>query len=351
MSHRRGSAFTLVELLVVIAIIGILVAMLLPAVQAAREAARRSQCTNNMKQIGIALHNYHSGYGRFPYGGAYNEGTNGNCITQPEFNQRHGHNWRVHILPYLEEEELYNSIPSLSAPDGGSFQAVWAPLLQHKTPVPTFYCPSEHGPQVRDEMFAVYWNAMPADGVAAISSYRGSAGNVSHWGHGPPIESCGLCVGGACPCDTGLHSTSTGGSHFAYCEQDEPSLGMLWANPTSVRISHVHDGTAKTLFVGESTYNSLTEGLGCAESAHWMAPWSVTGTVYGINLAYDKLTSHTSPHTGFLVGCGFRSNHPGGAHFLMVDGGVRFLVNDIDMLTFSAMGTHNGRDAVEVEDL
>jgi len=114
-----------------------------------------------------------------------------------------------------------------------------------------------------------------------------------------------------------------------------------------VRISHVHDGTAKTLFVGESTYNSLTEGLGCAESAHWMAPWSVTGTVYGINLAYDKLTSHAAPHTGFLVGCGFRSNHPGGAHFLMVDGGVRCLVNDIDMLTFSAMGTHDGHDLVE----
>ena len=342
MMHKKNRAgFTLVELLVVIAIIGILVAMLLPAVQAAREAARRTQCTNNLKQLGLGLHMYHDAYSRFPYGAAYNE-SNGNCNYEPGYSTRHGHNWRVFILPYLEEVDLYKSIPSVSATSGEAFRNLWAVLPQHKQAIPTFFCPSETVPQLKSDIWVNYWASPPNDGIAALSSYRGSAGNISHWGHGPPIESCGLCAGGACPCDTGLHSTNNGGSHFAYCQQDDKSLGMLWANPTSVRIRDVHDGTSKTLFVGESHYGEFNKEEGCAWLSHWLAPWCVSGTVYGINLNYDF-----NYPSGFLTGCGFRSRHPGGAQFLMGDGAAQYITDDVDMLIFSALGTKDGNEGIE----
>ena len=344
MRRRSDSAFTLVELLVAIAIIAILVALLLPAVQAAREAARRAHCSNNLKQIGVALHNYNSAHGRFPCGAAYNE-QNGNCNYSPGLSTRMGHNWRIFILPYLEQAELYESIPSVSANDGNTFWIRWRVLPQHKVPVTTFYCPSEDGPQLRQNMLVTYWGANPGGshnsytGEAALSSYRGSAGNISHCGHCSAIDSCGLCTGGACPCDTGLHSTNNGGSHFAYCQKDDPSLGMLWANPTFVRISHIHDGTSNTLFVGESTYaQGRTDEPGCYALGHWMAPWCVTGTVYGIN--------GTFPNDLFWTGCGFRSRHPGGAHFLIADGSVRFIDEGINMITFSAMGTKDGHEVL-----
>ena len=345
MSTKRIPGFTLVELLVVIAIIAILVALLLPAVQAAREAARRTSCSNNMKQLGVALHNYHSAHAKFPYGGSYNEGA-GNCNYSPNESLRLGHNWRIFILPYMEQIELYESIPSVSASSGAQFQTRWSPQPQQKIPISTFYCPSEEGAQLRSDLLVIYWIANPMDGVAALSSYRGSAGNISHWGHGPEPESCGLCVGGACPCDKGLHATSNGGSHFAYCQKDDPSLGVLWANPTFVRVSHIYDGSSNTLMVGESTYAGLPDGLGCAEISHWMAPWCVSGTVYGINMLYENQPTHSPPHRGFLMGCGFRSRHPGGAQFTMADGSVRFITDSINMITFSAMGTRNGNEVL-----
>ena len=341
MSPKRKFGFTLVELLVVIAIIAILVALLLPAVQAAREAARRASCSNNMKQLGLGLHNYHSAHGRFPCGAAYNE-QNGNCNYAPGVSTRMGHNWRIYILPYLEQIQLYESIPAVSGTSGAQFAGRWAPLPQQKVPISTFYCPSEDGPQLRQEVWVNYWAANPTDGIAALCSYRGSAGNISHWGHGPPVESCGKCVGGACPCTTGLDYTSNGGSHFAYCQQDDPSLGMLWANPTYVRVSHVYDGTSNTLFVGESHYAELGTEPGCVSTHHWMVPWCVSGTVYGINLKYPV----TPYPAGFLTGCGFRSRHPGGAQFVMGDGSVRFIDQDINMMTFSALGTKNGNEVM-----
>ena len=346
MRRRSDSAFTLVELLVVIAIIAILVALLLPAVQAAREAARRTQCSNNLKQIGLALHNYHSAHGRFPYGGAYNEGY-GNCKYAPGVSTRQGHNFRTFILPYMEQIELYRSLPEVSGRSGVEFQSRWAPLAQHKVAIPAFYCPSEDGPQLRSNLDVHYWNTVPSDGVAALSSYRGSAGNISHYGHGTPILSCGKCAGGACPCEKGLDyiSTSPPGSHFAYCQQDDPSLGMLWANPTFVRVSHVYDGTSNTLMVGESHYAARDAEPGCVEEAHWLAPWCVSGTVYGINMKYTY-TPYSDPSNGFLIGCGFRSRHPGGAHFAMADGSVRFLSDAINMITFSALGTKNGNEVL-----
>ena len=358
MTRTRTAGFTLVELLVVIAIIGILVALLLPAVQAAREAARRIQCGNNLKQIGLALHNYHSAHATFPYGGGLTGGLPGICLYDTDFDQNHSHNWRVHILPYMEQVQLYQSIPVISVSGEYEFHDAFEVLPQHKTPVPAYYCPSEAGPQVRTGVPVFAWAASPKDGVAAVSSYRGSAGNISHWGWGGEPMACGLCAGGACPCETDMTTTVNSGGHFAQCKQDGPELGMLWGHPTSVRIVDVRDGTSNTLFVGESTYAALSaapagaRGEGCSHLAHWMAPWCVSGTVYGINMDYQlgvvsgNPPALMSPFEGFFMGCGFRSRHPGGAQFLMVDGSVRFITETINMITFSALATKEGGEVV-----
>lgn len=337
MKRIQDDGFTLVELLVVIAIIGVLIGLLLPAVQAARESARRMSCTNNLKQIGLGLHNYNAAQGVFPYGASFNEN---NCkIGNPPLK---GENWRVMILPYMELGALYDQIPrSIATTDRAALSAFWGPLAAQKVALPVYYCPSETGPQLKDDLQYNVWSLAPADGMAAVSSYRGSAGNISHWGHGPAVESCGFCAGGACPCDNGLQHTTNGGSHFAYCERDQQLLGILTAYPDAIGISKIIDGTSNTLLVGETYYASSDYSTeGCVEVAHWMAPWSVTGTVYGINM------TKAQGATGFLTGCGFRSQHPGGAQFLMADGSVRYIPQMVNMLVFSALGTRAGGEAI-----
>jgi len=360
MSKNRTAGFTLVELLVVIAIIAILIALLLPAVQAAREAARRSQCSNNLKQIGIGLHNYHSTHGVFPWGGALTGGASGICQYNKSLDQNHSHNWRMHLLPYIEQIQVYERIPVISTPGETAFAAEFGTLIDHKTAISAYYCPSETGPQVRNQLPFFEWAAGPIDGVAAISSYRGNAGNVSHWhwtGHAP--TACGLCAGGACPCFGDEDTTVNGGGHFAQCKRKGPELGILWAHPTSVRVGDVHDGTSNTLLVGESTYSPLVAGPdggrgdGCAHLAHWMCPWSVSGTVYGINMHYEfsEITGNPPalqrPFNGQFTGCGFRSRHPGGAQFTMADGSARFISETINMITFSALGTKQGGEVFD----
>jgi prepilin-type N-terminal cleavage/methylation domain-containing protein/prepilin-type processing-associated H-X9-DG protein len=353
---RTMRGFTLVELLVVIAIIGILVALLLPAVQAAREAARRSQCSNHLKQIGVALHNYHTAHGKFPFGGGLSGGITGICKYDKTAEQNHSHNWRVMLLPYMEEQALYDTIPVFSVRGEMPFYDQMEVLPQQKVPIPSYYCPSETHPQVRSG-YPVRgnegWSVIPRDGVVALSSYRGSAGNVAHSYLEEPTR-CGICAGQEqkdCPCKWDADTMKVGkGGHFAQCKKTGSELGMLWAHPTSVRIAEVIDGTSHTLFVGESTHEKRTEGLGCAVIAHWMAPWSVSGTVYGINMHYeyslDASGKLVRPFHGFFMGCGFRSNHPGGAQFVMGDGSVRFLEQRINMITFSAMGTKAGEEMV-----
>lgn len=221
------------------------------------------------------------------------------------------------------------------------FQSIWAPLAAQKVSLPIYYCPSEIGPQLKNDVKVHYWAAGPLDGIAAVSSYRGSAGNISHVGRGTAIESCGFCAGGACPCDTGLKFSGGGASHFGYCERDEQSLGVLTAFPEASNTAKITDGTSNTLLVGESYYGPKDLSTdGCVEVAHWMAPWCVSGTVYGINM------TKAQGATGFLTGCGFRSQHPGGAQFLMADGAVRYVPQLINMLVFSALGTRAGEELV-----
>ena len=157
-SRQSRHGFTLVELLVVIAIIGILVALLLPAVQAARESARRTQCVNNLKQIGLALQTYHDSVGHFPTG-------------RVERNEL-GVSWAFELLPYMEQSNIYDAwVPT---------EAVFAEanIAAMRTPVDTYYCPSRRSP-VADRNFDDNSSTSPVTGVAAGGDYAASAG-VEH---------------------------------------------------------------------------------------------------------------------------------------------------------------------------
>ncbi len=147
---RRG--FTLVELLVVIAIIGVLVGLLLPAVQAAREAARRMSCSNNMKQLGLALHNYHDTHGKFPPGVIWGPG-------KAPYTQPYHHTWNVMILPFMEQQPLYDSV-NLDLPIWGQ------PIVS--TPLAALRCPSDGG----------RWEISETSDIA-VTNYPGTEGY--HW--------------------------------------------------------------------------------------------------------------------------------------------------------------------------
>jgi prepilin-type N-terminal cleavage/methylation domain-containing protein/prepilin-type processing-associated H-X9-DG protein len=349
--NSQNAGFTLVELLVVIAIIGILVALLLPAVQAAREAARRASCENKLHQIGVALQNYHAARGVFPYGA-----NDGDCEANTP--AREVLSWRTLILPYMENQPLFDQLSLLvkSSNDATSglkacdnpTRRPWDNSDLQRQPVPDFVCPSETSPAVQGHMKTDLWFG---PGSAALASYYGCAGpvatgpNDASWG-GPDII-CGLCVGGfACPCISG--NVPGGGQRGWYHGQNPGGPGMLdmWAN--KITLKKVTDGASHTLHVGETYWEDKeTNRSGCNSTNGWMYTWNVASTVWGINTDYVSrlgLTPSEHEQWNYETGCNFRSRHPGGAYFVYVDAHVEFLTDDIDMKLFSNLGDrHDGR--------
>jgi prepilin-type N-terminal cleavage/methylation domain-containing protein len=198
---RQKTGFTLVELLVVIAIIGILVALLLPAIQAAREAARRTQCSNHMKQIGLALHNYHESFQKFPYGW-----------------DNRGVGWTLHLLPFLELNSIYSTI-HFQESGPGNWDSGSENQVACETVIPVYRCPTlplaEH---------------MDYNGIArrVPASYRGCAGSEASSDDTSTI---------VIPGSKSLENLKQNGTFYA-C--------------SSVRFPDVSDGTSNTIFVGES---------------------------------------------------------------------------------------------------
>ncbi|MCC7475300.1 MAG: DUF1559 domain-containing protein [Pirellulales bacterium] len=343
---RPLHGFTLVELLVVIAIIGILVALLLPAVQAARESARRASCQNNLHQIGVALQSYHAAKKVFPYGA-----NDGDCEAKTPDRQVMA--WRVLILPYMEYQPLYDQLVPLAAQSNMNSATgqnlckypearPWDKSPLQQEPLSAYICPSEESPYLKQKSGTDLWFGANA---AAIASYYGSAGPVAtgpvdgSWGGQDVI--CGACVGSTnCPCISG--NKPGGGQRGWYHGQNPGGPGMMdmWANKISV--GKVPDGTANTLHVGETCWVAReTNKSGCFSTNNWMSTWSVASTVWGINTDYvARLGLSFSEHDqyNYQTGCNFRSRHPGGAHFLYVDGHVEFLNDDISDKLFANLG-------------
>ena len=276
---RKHRGFTLIELLVVIAIIAILIALLLPAVQQAREAARRTECKNNLKQIGIALHNYHETFSSFPPGWI------GNVANANNFG------WSVHIFPFIEQTNIYNALNFLTA-----FSTADTNL---STLIPAFRCASDTG-------------GGTVGGVAR-SNYAG----VIMYTHTLPSA---VVVTNP----NGIAATHGGGS---------------FGNLSKRNFRDYRDGTANTLMVGErmatGTINGNTRGTegvvpGCLQVTG-------SGTPDTAVVASPLNGNPNSNNYG-----AFSSRHAGGAQFLLGDGSVRMVSENINTATFQAVGTTNG---------
>jgi prepilin-type N-terminal cleavage/methylation domain-containing protein len=309
---QRQGAFTLVELLVVIAIIGVLVALLLPAVQAAREAARRTQCLNNLKQIGVAVLNYESAKKEFPLGSS--------PPLPPTAGFNWGTTWCIFILPYLEQGALYNRLDMTGATNGGNiglvvpgFNVHNAAALQGAT-IPAYICPSS---TLTPWRFDALWPpGVPAPFYTAI------AGSISH----SSMDNLDSMT---------LSNNVVGRRSFG---------GVLISHRPPVAMRHITDGASNTLLVGEqSDFCRSADGslLDCrSDFGHSLAmgsvidgvferrAFNVTTVRYGIN---DLVWEQLGVGADYGANRPIQSAHVGGAHVLMADGSAHMLNESIEL--------------------
>ncbi len=294
-AKRLRDAFTIIELLVVIAIIALLIALLLPAVQQAREAARRTQCVNNLKQMGIALHNYHVSHKTFPPGWIEISG---------KVPAQNGFSWAALILAELDEGPLYNQIRfdksiflepdrDPSTPEIENNETLVANQL-----VPVFRCPSDVGPRNHDYMGSSEWPIMIRN--MATTSYVG-------------------CFGAGVIPDNGTNTGFGGG---------------IFSRNSSVRMKDITDGKSKTFIVCERRWTGFfTPEIPKFGDAYWAGTpgnWimDILGTA-GVNM--------NSEHSAK-----FSSEHPGGAFFLFVDGHVQFIDENVESNPGETSGPNMG---------
>jgi prepilin-type N-terminal cleavage/methylation domain-containing protein/prepilin-type processing-associated H-X9-DG protein len=354
---RRG--FTLIELLVVIAIIAVLIALLLPAVQSAREAARRSQCSNNLKQIGLALHNYHAANNSFPLGGSYTW-----CPGYGYYSS--WGTWDVHtlMLGFLEQQPLYNA-SNFNVPVGFTV-GFWINSTVSISVVNTFICPS-------DGMSPIDPNASCYQWTGETNNYMGSMGTSSTFGN------------------------------------NIPTTGIFTQGGPSVNIRSIFDGTSNTIAFGESLIGDqtieqvkyrdgpvLTQNSAVC-SGGWCGVYDISGyynqVVTDLNACALGLANQQGSAPGSQNQKGFRwqqsdggfglfntivppmstqwpfnwcaiarsspnsnasdgqylcstSNHPGGCNFLFADGHVQFLKSSINIRTYWALGTKGDGEVI-----
>jgi prepilin-type N-terminal cleavage/methylation domain-containing protein/prepilin-type processing-associated H-X9-DG protein len=298
-------AFTLVELLVVIAIIGVLVALLLPAVQTARESARRMSCSNQLKQFGLAIHNYHDVHQVFPISIAYNR-----AGPRPT-DQPNGKGWIVSILPHLEQQALFNDFQpgfngafNVSAGTGFGNPAIRQAM---KTTIKVIQCPSDG----QSKRVINNHSELTAAIETAVTNYKGVLGDYR--------------LGDA----ASIHQGTEPDCHNAVAECN----GIFFRNnyQYQIRPSTITDGTANTLMVGEDVPMQnlrsgayFTNGDWC--SCHGPINFFVTPPTPG---AWQNVMT-------------FRSRHPSGAQFVMADGSVHFVAQNISHPLYRALCTRDG---------
>jgi prepilin-type N-terminal cleavage/methylation domain-containing protein/prepilin-type processing-associated H-X9-DG protein len=318
-------AFTLVELLVVIAIIGILVALLLPAVQAARESARRTTCYNNLKQIGLALHAYHDSVKQFP--SAYVVSPTSNTLMGPpdptSGDTGPGWGFLAMSLPFLEQGPLHQSL-NFNMP-------CWSPINAGavKTVVPGFLCPTALNGTLTYNVVDAGGNTLA---VFARSNYVGMAGRAGPWGdyNDPAVDISQIAD------------------------------GVLYRN-SRTRIADITDGTSQTILAAEKTpYHSDSTWVGVVPGGV-NCPTAPFASV-GCDPAASQVNVHAGPSPDEVPPVikppnqplantdEVWSNHPAGANVLFCDGSVKFISQMINQLTWSYMATRSAGDVLGDSD-
>ncbi len=322
-SRSRRPAFTLIELLVVIAIIAILIGLLLPAVQKVREAAARMSCLNNLKQIGLGLHNYHSAYGHFPPGFSANTAP-ASTLQPSDFSP--GWSLFYHILPFIEQDNLYRSInPNLPILDPAN-------KAGRETIVRLYVCPSDDAPRLINltDSGATTWtppntfsypsptSPLAVLGQASVSSYAGCLGTLGY--------------------------------------EEQPFTGVFHRN-SRVRVEDITDGSSTTIGVGERTSRFSPNS--------WVGPVWQQETVYAPTaprydpaqpsfqcratptavLVHVRITSLQPNHPNNSPGS-FFSSHSGGAQFLNMDGSCRFITSSVSIENYRSLCSRNGGEVL-----
>lgn len=325
-SRQRRSGFTLIELLVVIAIIAILIGLLLPAVQKVREAAARMQCQNNLKQIGLALHNFHDVYRHLPVG-EYDDDNN-------------NWGWMTFILPYMEQDNVYNlMINSPTATDsvwlppnmGGGANGLNVDGLGNrhqvnaatgngaaKTLINTYQCPSDSWPRATSS------NAYGKTNYVASLGHRNINGATTSWG-------CATPNGGV--------------------QNGVLMLANNNDNTWTTNLLGITDGTSNTVMVGEVAWSTTDSAQPLHRSENnrfpiWAGGNPNWGGCNGTNVAnyfrYMDIGFNLNLKNSANSSLSFQSNHTGGGNFLLADGSVTFMSDSINIDAYRAMGTRNG---------
>jgi len=315
---RRAKGFTLVELLVVIAIIGILIALLLPAIQAAREAARRMQCTNNLRQIGLALDNYVNTHNVYPPGRVGCDGNTGVPCGNTPSSQRPSTSGFVLILPQMELQTLYNQFEGLKK--GAVFPA---------------------SPGDKDDGSASGWKTAGID--AAIKTRVGVYSCPSDAAN--PYDASGYAVG-SYAFNQGTNGPSLGPSAWIDANRVKHYNTGMFMYLKGMKHKDVTDGLSSTLFVGE-----LIDGHLDDSHSRWTAASRYTDSM---RVADNPI--NTKPKEGICVTLyslkvngAFGSRHPGGANFVFGDGHVSFINETIDRFDYQALATRAGKEVTSIE--
>lgn len=321
MMRRRG--FTLIELLVVIAIIAVLIALLLPAVQQAREAARRSQCKNNMKQLGLALHNYHDTYSQFPIN--YSTTFTLDNITLA---------WTVGILPYIDQAPLFGQINTAyginNDPRSPNPQSV-APVNPSngwaaKQIISAFKCPSDTSENIMGSR-ANY------GGTWAVNSYKANGGANWAWGNWvSPAQ----------------FNTSRWGVTNNGLDRGNGFIFRGNGFPYTTAFRNVTDGTSNTFAIGESVPKY------CVHTWWWWFNGVTATCSIPLNAPPVCTSNPQASKDQLLVQCAgdwpnnysFYSQHTGGGHFALVDGSVRFVSDNIDLGLYRSLSTIDGGEVI-----
>ena len=337
---RKRRGFTLVELLVVIAIIGILVGLLLPAVQAAREAARRMQCGNNLKQIGLAIHNYESAFKRFPHGTVDDDPREvGARRLWDGGNHRKG-TVLVKLLPFIEQTALYNSIDfNLDVEAQLNATGVFAATRTNmrNVAIPSFRCPSDGtSSRVLTQANHLYNYSMSIgnqnmDGQYGCAQFRTNTAGA--------LRASGILGGN-------LFGNGGNGHGYSGPYNDSRNIsGVISRCDWSAKFKDITDGTSNVIAGGEILPSCHDHHRGGGGWYNSNGQWTATSVGINFNTCGKRgiadNASNCNDFRNWNTSGGFKSDHTGGASFIYADASVHFIPDSVDYLAYQQYGSRN----------